>query len=123
MNTGPFLRYRERRRAQAGVKAGALLASLAVLIALVVPGRGEGQERGASRSHAKVDINTASAEELQRLPGMTPSLSRRIAANRPYRKIDDLVRRRVLGRKQVAGIKEFVTVGPPAGEPAPTSSR
>ena len=69
---------------------------------------------------AKVDINTASADDLERLPGITTMLSQRIIANRPYRKIDDLVRRKVLGRKQLAAIKEQITVGegvkPPRGD-------
>ena len=65
----------------------------------------------------KVDINTATAAELERLPGMAGPLSRLIIANRPYRKIDDLVRRNVLGRKQLAAIKEHITVGEAGGGP------
>ena len=65
----------------------------------------------ASPSPVKVDINTAPAGDLERLPGITSKLSQRIIANRPYRKIDDLVRRNVLGRKQLAAIKEHITVG------------
>ncbi len=72
---------------------------------------------------AKVDINSAPATDLERLPGITQKLSQRIIANRPYRKIDDLVRRKVLGRKQLAGIKEYITVGSPGGDPGGMPSR
>ena len=72
---------------------------------------------GAPAPAQKIDINTASAAELERLPGMTGKLPERIIAHRPYRKIDDLVRRKVLGRKQVAGIKEYITVGSAGSEP------
>ena len=68
---------------------------------------------------AKVDINTATAADLERLPGINRNLSQRIIANRPYRKIDDLVRRRVLGRKQLAAIKEYITVAAGAPPPSP----
>ena len=59
----------------------------------------------------KVDLNTASREELVGLPGLGESLADKIIRNRPYRKIDDLVSRKILGRKQMALIKAHVTVG------------
>jgi len=60
----------------------------------------------------KVDINQAGLEELTRLPGITPAIAERIAQHRPYRKLDDLVTRNVLGKKQFARIREFVVVNP-----------
>jgi len=63
-------------------------------------------------SQTKVDINQAGLEELTRLPGITSVLAERIAQHRPYRKLDDLVTRRVLGKKQFARIREFVIVHP-----------
>ena len=60
----------------------------------------------------KVDLNNAGVEELTRLPGITPILAERIAKHRPYRKLDDLVARNVLGKKQFARIREFIVVNP-----------
>ena len=62
------------------------------------------------RPQVKVDINQAGLDELTKLPGITPALAQRIAQNRPYRKLDDLVTRRILGKKQFARIREFVVV-------------
>ena len=62
--------------------------------------------------HTKVDINQAGLEELTRLPGITSVLAGRIAQHRPYQKLDDLVTRKVLGKKQFARIREFVIVHP-----------
>ena len=42
-------------------------------------------------------IHEASAEELQTLPGIGPKLAERIVANRPYRKVDDLLKVRGIG--------------------------
>ena len=106
-----------RRLGVAGVSAalGLVILSGAVgvdrWVGREVPGGQAANGRPASQALAKVDINTASAMELERLPGMTGKLSQRIIAHRPYRKIDDLVRRKVLGRKQLAGITEYISVG------------
>jgi DNA uptake protein ComE-like DNA-binding protein len=58
----------------------------------------------------KVDINHASVEELSKLPGITLVLADRIVQHRPYRKLDDLVTRKVLGKKQFAKIRELVVI-------------
>ena len=59
---------------------------------------------------AKVDLNQAGLEELRRLPGITPQIAERIVRNRPYRKLDDLVSRKVLGKKQFARVRELVVI-------------
>jgi DNA uptake protein ComE-like DNA-binding protein len=59
---------------------------------------------------SKVDLNQAGVEELRRLPGITPEIAERIVRNRPYRKLDDLVTRKVLGKKQFARVRELVIV-------------
>ena len=43
-----------------------------------------------------VDVNHASRDKLQALPGVTPQMADRIIDNRPYKKPSDLVRRRIL---------------------------
>jgi len=58
----------------------------------------------------KVDVNQASVEELSKLPGITLVLAERIVQHRPYRKLDDLVTRKVLGKKQFAKIRELVVI-------------
>jgi competence protein ComEA len=64
----------------------------------------------------KVNINTASASELEALPGIGEVLSRRIVADReahgPFKTVDDLMR--VPGIKQglMSGLRDLVTVGP-----------
>jgi DNA uptake protein ComE-like DNA-binding protein len=61
---------------------------------------------------AKVDINRAAREEIGRLPGMTTALVDRIIQNRPYRKLDELISKKVMGRKQFAEIREYVVARP-----------
>ncbi len=77
-----------------------------------VPVVREGPDQGPAQGPVqnKVDLNQAGVEELRRLPGITPEIAERIVRNRPYRKLDDLVTRKVLGKKQFARVRELVIV-------------
>jgi DNA uptake protein ComE-like DNA-binding protein len=59
---------------------------------------------------AKVDLNTAGAEEIARLPGMTDQIAQRIIERRPYRKLDELITKKVLGKKEFAQIREYIVI-------------
>lgn len=55
----------------------------------------------------RISINTASPEELQRLPGVGPVLAARIIAARPFNRIEDLRRVRGIGPatyQRIAGL-------------------
>ena len=65
---------------------------------------------GVSAIVGKVDLNIAGKDELIRLPGMTPQLAEDVIRNRPYRKLDDLITKKVLGKKQFARIRDHVVV-------------
>ena len=68
----------------------------------------------------KIDVNTASIRELQQLPGIGPELAERVVRHRPYHKLDELIARKVLGRKEFARIKERIRVNPmPESKVAP----
>lgn len=47
----------------------------------------------------QIDVNTAAAADLQRLPGIGPKLAERIAAGRPYKAANDLLRVGGIGAK------------------------
>jgi competence protein ComEA len=57
---------------------------------------------------ARVDINHASAAELAKIPGLTPSWAGRIVRFRPYRSKQDLVDRGVLPSDVYDRIKDYV---------------
>ena len=57
---------------------------------------------------ARVDINHASAEELAKVPGLTPSWAGRIVRFRPYRTKQDLLDHGVLPSDVYDRIKDYI---------------
>jgi competence protein ComEA len=58
-----------------------------------------------------IDVNAASAEELQRLPGVGPVTAGAIVAARPFRSVAELDRVRGIGPKTLDRLRPFVVVG------------
>lgn len=58
----------------------------------------------------KININTATAEELDNLPGLGPTRVERIVAGRPYSKIEDLRKIPGIGSTTYDRIKDLITV-------------
>lgn len=63
----------------------------------------------------KININTASIKELERLPGVGPALAVRIVdyreANGPFKSVEDLNKVRGIGKATLDKLRDLVTVG------------
>jgi competence ComEA-like helix-hairpin-helix protein len=71
---------------------------------------------------ASVDLNWATYEELQKLPGIGPKLAERILARRPFQSPEDLTAVPGIGSKTLERLRPLVRVSsnpPPAKPPAP----
>jgi competence protein ComEA len=55
-----------------------------------------------------VDINSASEQELDKLPGVGPARVKAIIANRPYNGKDDLVQRKIIPPNVYNEIKDKI---------------
>jgi competence protein ComEA len=69
----------------------------------------EGVRESWSRGNS-IDLNSASREQLQSLPGITPKMSESIVAHRPYSSSSELVDRHILSKQAYDKIADRVEV-------------
>ena len=79
------------------------------------PGAGGGAGSPAGTPAGPVNLNTASADELDTLPGVGPATSAAIIAHRqeqgPFTSVDQLLDVRGIGDAKLAELRDLVTVG------------
>ncbi|GAB2516027.1 helix-hairpin-helix domain-containing protein [Paramicrobacterium agarici] len=79
-----------------------------------VPTEGETEEQDGTDAQGRVNLNTATSEELEALPRIGPSLAARIIAwreeNGGFRSVDDLRNVSGIGEKTFASLKDLVTI-------------
>jgi len=64
----------------------------------------------AQQRREKIDLNRATAEVLQSLNGIGPSLSEKIIGGRPYKNIDDLIKVKGIGKSTLEKLRPFLVV-------------
>jgi competence protein ComEA len=97
------------------------LASLVLMVAVqAAPASAQSKARASAAkpvTTGMVNINTASATELEGLPGVGPKTAARIIEyrqkNGPFKKIEDLMSVRGFGEKNFLRVKGQLTVGAP----------
>jgi competence protein ComEA len=103
--------------------------ALALSIALIAAApAAAAQEAGARQQPPKaapavsaLNINTATAADLQKLPGVGAATAERIVEyrqkNGPFKKIEELMNVRGIGEKSFLKLKPLITAAPPRTEP------
>jgi len=110
------------------VRCFAIPVALLILFGAASPNASAQQPSPAAASVAAapgtpLNINTASAEQLESLPGIGAKTATRIVEyrqkNGAFKKVEDLMSIRGIGEKNFLRLKPFITVGAPKAERAP----
>ena len=93
-----------------------LLAALLLCGSLAAAGAGESKKK---QPPAKpLDLNTATIEQLQQLPGIGPTTASAIVRFReksgPFRRVEDLLAIRGITKRKLEKLRPYVAVAPPA---------
>ncbi len=72
------------------------------------PASGSKSARSASPKSEKLNIKSASKDELDALPGIGDALAQKIVAGRPYRTKRDLVTRKIIPQSTYEKIKDRI---------------
>lgn len=95
-----------------------ILATGLVLFLIFGPllARQSNRQSNSATAPAKININTATLEELQTLPRIGPAIAQRIIDYRkehgPFKRIEDLLKVQGIGERVFEQIKDRITVGP-----------
>ena len=65
-----------------------------------------------AQSAARVDVNSASLQTLETLPGVGPAVAKRIEEGRPYNSLQDLEKVKGLGKARIEAMRDKVIFGP-----------
>jgi competence ComEA-like helix-hairpin-helix protein len=74
-----------------------------------------------------IDINTATAKQLEQLPGVGPTTAKAIIEFRTkagrFQRVTDLLVIRGISETKLKKMRPYITIGPSAKKPAPPSTR
>lgn len=85
-----------------------------------VPGKAVSTGTEAASSESPLNVNNASAEQLEALPGIGASMAARIIEYRqkhgPFKRLEDLMNVRGIGEKNFQKLKPLITIAAVKGD-------
>ncbi len=91
--------------------------TMSVAPALAQQPTGQTQPKEQAPAQPLVNLNTATKADLEKLPGIGPSMAQRILdyrqKNGPFKKVEDLMNIQGIGDKSFLKLRTLITVAPP----------
>jgi len=94
--------------AQIAVLCFALSLVSGLAVGQAKPAAPSGTTAAAKAAAEKLDINTATKDQLQQLPGIGDAYSQKIIDGRPYRAKSDLVQKKIIPQATYDKIKDMI---------------
>ena len=80
------------------------------------PAETKKDDKAADKKKAPIDVNSASAEELQTISGIGDAYSKKIVENRPYKRKDEIVKKAGVPQATYDKIKDQIVAKQTAAE-------
>ena len=96
-------------RHRAGQHDAGKAAAAAKAVAATAPAKAKVSEK-ATRAEALPSVNTASADELAAIKGLSKTVAKAIVAGRPYASLDELTRAKGMGEKLLAKLRQQLSL-------------
>lgn len=93
-----------------------LVASLVIIGSTLTMAQETTEKEAKAEEPQKIDVNSATLEELQTIKGIGPKLAQAIIDGRPYKEIQDLLKVKGIGEKTLKKFEEFIEVKAIEGE-------
>jgi comEA protein len=96
------------------IRRAVIALSTALILLFALEARGDTKHPPAH----SIDLNTATAEQLQQVPGIGPSTAKAIVDFRrksgPFQKIEDLLAIKGISKARLEKMRPYLTLSPPA---------
>jgi comEA protein len=112
--SNPFIRHISRARCHRIPRVSLLALSSLQIVMVFLAAQVRADTKHAPRAHS-IDLNSATVEQLQQVPGIGPSTAKAIVNFRqksgPFQKVEDLLAIKGISKARFEKMRPYLTIG------------